>query len=348
MTYHVTCSTDDNYVQHCMAMLCSLFENNKEHEMHVHMLVDSLSKDSRQLIGELCNRYNGKAVFYDIDATVLDNVKMNDNIKFNGQQMYSIATYYRMLLPSLLPEDIKRILYLDCDVIVLNDVSELFDLNMEDYGVAAVNDSLIYGSYHRFKMGLGLNHSSFCAGVMMINLDYWRRNNSQERLLEYTQRPWKGVYMQDQDALNYVFRDKWFMLPYKWGKMPLAVAPVDKKQKWFDIKEFVEQPCIYHYAAHVKPWLDVWFPDQHYYWKYVKLSGFPNPKKTHANKQLRIRIYKSVTRFLINKYIRPFIPDFTEIIIKDIYYVVMFVINIFRHSRFKDLMLKRWCQKYGM
>lgn len=348
MTYHVTCSTDDNYLQHCVAMLCSLFENNKEHEIYVHLLVDSLSDDSRQLISKLCKRYHGKAIYYNIDSKVLENVQLNSNINFNGKQMYSIATYFRMLLPTLLPKEIRRILYLDCDVIILQDISELYNLNLENYGVAAVTESVIYGSYHRFKMGLGLQHTTFCAGVMMINMDYWRQDHSQEKLLEYCKRSWKGVYMQDQDALNYVFRDRWFVLPFKWGKMPFAIAPIDKKQKWFDIKEFVEKPCIYHYSAHVKPWLDVWFPDKHYYWEYVKISGFPNPKKTHANRQLRIRIYKSVTRFIINKYIRPFIPDIVEILLKDIYNIILFTLNILRPKRFKDLMLKRWCQKYGM
>ena len=347
MFYHITCSTDDNYVQHCMAMLCSLFENNNEHTFVVHILVDNLSLESRNIISSLCDRYDNKAVFYDIDAKLLENIQLN-NIQFNGKNMYSIATYFRMFLPSLLPNDIHRILYLDCDIIVLQDVSELYHLNLEGYGVAAVKDASPFNSYHRFKMGLGLQHSAFCAGMMMINMDYWRKNECQKKLLEYATRPWKAVYMQDQDALNYVFRDSWFQLPYKWGKTPLAVAPVDRSQRWFDIREYVKEPCIYHYSAHVKPWLDVWFPDRKHYWEYVKLSGFPNPRKTHTTKQLRITIYKSVLRFQINKYIRPLIPDFVEILFKDIYNVLLFVFSIFRPTRFRELLLKRWCQKYGM
>lgn len=347
MTYHLTCSTDDNYVQHCMAMLCSLFENNKKHRFAVHLLVDSLSKESRTLISQLGERYQSDIIFHDIDGKLLENIQLND-IQFNGKKMYSIATYYRMFLPSLLPTDIDRILYLDCDIIVLRDVSELYNLNMDKYGVAAVKDSSPFDSYHRFKMGAGLQHSAFCAGMMMINLDYWRENDCQKKLLEYATRPWKAVYMQDQDALNYVFRDSWFQLPYKWGKTPLAVAPVDSTQRWFDIEEYVNEPCIYHYSAHVKPWLDVWFPDRKFYWEYVTLSGFPNPQKTHTNKKLRNTIYKSVTRFLINKYLRPFIPDIIEMLLRDSYNVLMFVVNIFRPNHLRNQLLKRWCQKYGL
>lgn len=315
--------------------------------MVVHLLVDSLSKDSRKVITSLSKRYGNQAMFYDMKPEMVENIQLND-IMLNGKKMYSIATYYRMFLPSLLPDDIDRILYLDCDIIVLQNVSELYGLNMEGYGVAAVKDATPFDSYHRFKMGLGLQHEAFCAGMMMVNLDYWRKNDSQRKLLSYSTKDWEHVYMQDQDALNYVFRDAWFQLPYKWAKTPLAVASVDKNQRWFDIYEFVNEPCIYHYAAHVKPWLDVWFPDQHYYWEYVKISGFPNSKKKHANPRLRIAICISVMRYLINKYVHPFVPDIVELLLLDMINIIKSLACIFWPTFFKDLILKRWCQKYRM
>lgn len=347
MTYHVTCSTDDNYLQHCVAMLCSLFENNKDMKMVVHLLVDSLSQESRNTITSLSERYGNQAIFYDMKPEMLENIQLND-IQFNGKKMYSIATYYRMFLPSLLPDDIDRVLYLDCDIIVLRNVSELYGLNMEGYGVAAVKDATPFDSYHRFKMGLGLQHSAFCAGMMMINLDFWRENECQEKLIEYATRPWKAVYMQDQDALNYVFRDSWFQLPYKWGRTPLAVASIDKSQRWFDILEYANQPSIIHYAAHVKPWLDVWFPLQKHYWHYLKLSGFVNSKKTHANTKLRATIRKTVIRYYINMYIHPFIPDSIELLLRDAVNIILFIFCIFKPHRFNEFMLKRWCQKYNI
>ena len=346
MIYHVTCSTDDNYLQHCVAMLCSLYENNKGAKIVVHLLVDSLSLESRNIISSLSERYGNQTVFYDIDAEMLENIQLND-VMLNGKKMYSMATYYRMFLPSLLSDDIERILYLDCDVIVLRDVCDLFCLNMEGYGVAAVKDASPYDNYHRSKMGLGMQHSAFCAGMMMLNLDYWRKNNSQEKLLEYATRPWEKVMMQDQDALNYVFRDSWLHLPYKWGKTPLSIAPIDCTQKWFDIREYVESPCIYHYAAHAKPWLDVWFPDRSYYWKYLGLSGYPNPQTTHANRQLCWRIRKGVIRYYINKYIHPLIPDVIELLLRDIIFYISLLLKLFNPIRLKEYLLLRWYYKYN-
>lgn len=327
-------------------MLCSLYENNKGLKMIVHLLIDHLSQESKDIISSLSERYGNKAIFYTIDSKLLDDIQLND-IQLNGKQMYSIATYYRMFLPSLLPQNIDRILYLDCDIIVMQNVSELFNLNMDEFGVAAVKDASPYDSYHRHKMGLGLQHSAFCAGMMMINLKYWRENNSQQKLLEYATHQWEKVYMQDQDALNYVFRNHWLQLSYKWGKTPLSIVPIDYSQKWYDIYDYVVNPCIFHYAAHTKPWLDVWFPDRKYYWKYLTLSGFPNPIETHANNQLRRIIWRGVIRYQMNKYIRPFIPNVVELLLLDIINFIMFIINLFRPSHLKVQMLKQWCQKYG-
>ena len=347
MIFHITCSTDDNYLQHCVAMLCSLFENNKGMKMTVHLLIDNLSQESKDVISSLSERYGNKAIFYTIDSKLLDDIQLND-MQLNGKRMYSIATYYRMFLPSLLPKDIDRILYLDCDIIVLQNVSVLFNLNMDGFGVAAVEDASPYDSYHRFKMGLGLQHTAFCAGMMMVNLDYWRKHDSQKKLLEYSTRKWDNVYMQDQDALNYVFRDAWLHLPYKWAKTPLSIAPIDKSQKWYDIKEYVFAPCIYHYSAHLKPWIDVWYPDRKYYWNYLNISGFSNAQKTHATWTLRITIWKAIIRFYINRYIRPFVPDSLELLLRDILNIILFFLNLVCPTRLKLLLLKRWCQKYGM
>ena len=347
MIYHITCSTDDNYLQHCVAMLCSLYENNKGVQMIVHLLVDNLSQKSRDVISSLSEQYGNKAVFYSMRPEMLENIHLND-IQFNGKNMYSIATYYRIFLPSLLPMNIDRILYLDCDIIVLKNISELFTLNMEGFGVAAVKDASPYDSYHRHKMGLGLQHSAFCAGMMMINLDYWRKHDSQIKLLEYSTRKWDNVYMQDQDALNYVFRDAWLQLPYKWSKTPLSVVPIDKSQKWYDICEYAFNPCIYHYSAHIKPWLNVWFPDRHYYWKYLKLSGFSNPKHEQANKTLKLKIIISTFRYSINRYIRPFIPDFIELIIKDILYLIILALKMLQLKKINKWLIKRFCQKYNV
>jgi lipopolysaccharide biosynthesis glycosyltransferase len=342
MHLDITCSTDDNYIQHCSAMLCSVFENNKEHDITVHLLHHGLSSDSQSFLVELANRYGDTILFYDIDLNRLGEVTVDEH----WHPTLSIASYYRLLLASLLDESIEKVFYLDCDVIVLGDVSPLFKLDLSGYGVAAVEDTTPGNDQHRQTMGLNLNQTAFCAGVLMVNLKYWRRFNCEEHLLDYAQRMAGQLVMEDQDVLNHEFRGHWFKLPYKYMRTPMAIASLDKQQKWADIEEYVFHPVIIHYAAHVKPWLDIPIPDGKYYWEYVKRSGFPNPKVIKTLPQYRRPIRMAKVRYYLNAYIHPFVPDIVEIILRDLVDILVGFSYSFRPSAFKAYRIRRWLRKY--
>lgn len=339
MTFNVTCSTDENYVQHCMAMLCSLFENNKSHHIRIHLLHHELPKDSQIIIKELCEKYNNDISFYNIELSHFSNISIK-------KPDLSIATFFRIVLPDMLDNSVERILHLDCDVIVLKDISSLFDLDISEFGVAAVKDFSPYHDDHRQIMGLQLDDRAFCAGVLMINLNFWRQHNSQNNMLEYAYKHPNDLFMEDQDILNHEFRRKWFQLPYKYGYAPMTIASLDNNQKWADVVEYAFNPAIIHYATHVKPWLDIRIPDDKYYWKYVGLSGYPNPRKTKVSDINRKRIQKTKLRYYISYYIRPFIPNLLEIIIIDVFDFIKMVTLIFSPRKFKYYHLQRWLAKY--
>lgn len=342
MNIDLTCSTDDNYIQHCMAMLCSVFENNSKHKITVHVLHHDLSIKAQDFIRSLAGRYNNNVKFYNIDENEIGNVSLSEN-----HPDLSVATYYRILLPSLLPENISRVLYLDCDVIVLRDISMLYNLNLENYGVAAVKDVTPGDDNHRRVMGLELDDRAFCAGVLMINLEYWRVHHSQQNMLKFLKKMSGKLVMEDQDMLNHEFHKCWFQLPYKYGYTPMAIAPIDKNQKWIDIKEYVFSPSIIHYSAHVKPWLNIRIPNDKYYWKYVRLSGFPMPKKTKVSKANKKKIQKAKIRYYLNYYIRPFVPNLIEIILMDCWNLISFMLNLFRSKQTrKEFLIRLWLKKY--
>lgn len=339
-TYHVTCSTDENYVQHCVVMLCSLMENNKSLHICVHLLYKSLSENSVKLIRDLCERYANDVVLYDIDDASLRSFTISDNHKL------TVACYYRLLLPSLLCNDIHRVLYLDCDIVVLKDIQELFDLDLGNRPLAAIPDATPVSNHHRFLMGLGIDEKAFCSGVMMINLDYWRNNCSQERMLKFATMMGDSLIMEDQDILNHEFRGKWLQLPYKYGKTPLSVAVLDTDQRMYDILEYVNDPSILHYSAKLKPWLNVWFPDRHYYLDYLAQSGFPNPKFIAISSTYRRKVYLDNVRFYVNRYVHPLVPDLIEMVLVDVLNICKIVAHLVRPSLWRGILVKRWMDKY--
>ena len=270
MKFDIVINTDDKYLQHAMATLCSLYENNKEHEVTIHVLYNNRSDKSIRYITDLSERYGNKALFYFVDDSPLEGVQFRKN------RPLSVAAYYRLLLSSVLPEDLDKVLYLDCDMIVMRDIQEIFNIEIDGYALAATLDIFPYSSQHRLQLHMEVGENTFCSGVMLVNLKYWRENNVEPGLLEYAKRHRKVVFLHDQDVLNYYFKKKWFILPPKWNHIA-GTLRCQRLQiyKDFDLKEFALEPFIYHYASFdIKPWYAVPVPEKNLYLKYLEMSGF--------------------------------------------------------------------------
>ncbi len=340
-TYHIACNTDSNFIQHCCAMLCSLFENNKEHRLCVHIVANGLAAPERELIDGLATRYQQEVVFYEADDSLLDGVQ------FRKRRPLTNAAYYRILYPSILPEDVDKLLYLDCDIAVLGDIAELMELDLSRYALAACKDPTPYNTIHRIQLNHSMTNRTFCSGVMLINLDYWRRHDAQTALLAFSKKKRVPVYLHDQDALNYVFKDQWMELPPKWNKGAMSIAPMDSVLRDFDIREYVFAPKIIHYAGELKPWCDINFPDREYYIKYLALSGYPNPVFKHIDNATRLGGYRMIVKYYCSRYIRPLVPDIIEMIFFDIVRLCTFILTaLFKPKSLKHLMLKYWLRKY--
>lgn len=272
MNFDVVINTDDNYIQHAMAMLDSLYESNHDHSITVHVLQKNLSEQSKEFLNVLSKRYDNKILFYDVDESKLEGVQFRKN------RPLSMAAYYRLLLSSILPKEIDKILYLDCDIIVLEDLSEIFSIELDDYALAASLDQFPYDQQHRLQLHMEVGERTFCSGVMLVNLQYWRSHNVEEGLLEYAKRHRKTVYLHDQDVLNYFFKKKWFLLPPKWNRVAGSLFPINSPlYRKFDLFEYLKSPFLIHYASKkTKPWLNAPAPEKKYYVRYLKRSDYPN------------------------------------------------------------------------
>ena len=342
MTYHVTCNTDENYLQHCCAMLCSLFENNRDIHFHVHLLTHGLQHERISFLNGLCSRYQNELSVYNVDESKLDGVKFREN------RPLTKAAYYRVLLPEILSTEIDKILYLDCDIIVLGSVKDLYNIELNGLALAACQDASPYNNLHRIQLGLDLKGKAFCSGIMVINLEYWKETEAEEQLLEISKRERGKIYLHDQDALNYVFKGRWYVLPYKWNISPLSIAVLDNSQKGFDHFEYAFDPRVLHFASPAKPWFNVWTPQQKYYLKYLNLSGFPNPKMKDVDLAFKLNTYKNVLRYYINRYIHPLVPDIVEILFKDILNLFKLLLSILKGpKRLNNFLFRRWLEKYG-
>jgi lipopolysaccharide biosynthesis glycosyltransferase len=288
--YHICCITDNAYARHCAVMLCSLFEKNKGSCFCIHILITALNEGTKQKLSNMIESYHSTCMFHHVDETKLQGVQI-------GKRVPNYATYFKLLLSSVIDETISIVLYLDSDIVVNGEITPIFDLDIDRYALAAVADVPIE-YVHRMQLSLSCDAKYFNAGVMLINLDYWRRNDSEKHLLAFSKKERQDyIFFHDQDALNKIFQDQWFSLSPIWNKFNMypwfAIPP--RFDRGEDAFLFKKHPIVIHYAGYVKPWFNLPFiPYGKLYHKFVPLTPWKDIKfqnKLKLGGVLRIFLY---------------------------------------------------------
>ena len=149
--------------------------------------------------------------------------------------------YYRLLMPEFIPASVQRVLYLDCDIVVMRDIYDLWSMDFSGHVVLAVQDlgfPLIKDSILNYeKLNINPDAPYFNSGVLMINMDLWRRENISIRALHCVRTTDKNMF-KDQYGLNVVLHKRWKKINPNWN-VPSKLYP--------------SRPYILHYAFYIKP-----------------------------------------------------------------------------------------------
>lgn len=274
----IVCATDDNFVQHCSIMLVSLLINNKD--VHIYILTEGLRPENEKIIQDEVTQYNGVVDFCLVDSSIVEKFPMP---ALSGLSHISRATYYRLLISDILPMDVHKAIYLDCDMIINDDITDLWNTDLNGYAMGAV-PQIGYG-FEAIRLGYPIEYGYFNAGMNVINLDYFRKNNVSQQLLEYIETNFSKIKYHDQDALNGTLYNKTKHLLPQWN-MTSAVYVYqlnrrgdridgklindykDEKQNAFS---HLSHPTILHYVSKPKPWQeDCIHPLCQLYYDYAK------------------------------------------------------------------------------
>ncbi len=266
--YNVVFVTDERYVQHVAVAMVSLLENNKDINIHLHYIIDSVSEKNQRKLNDIASSYGRSLTFYAVDPTLFESAKTS--FHFNK------AVYFRLVMAEVLP--FKRALYLDADIIVTGSIQYIFDLDLEQYLLAAVANP----GFDRHA-DLGMQHQSkyFNAGVLYVNLEQWRKLSIMKNCLQFMHDNFSKIQLADQDVLNAVVDGGWFELPPKYN-LQAVVFESDFSKNYpcyapADLSSALRNPAIIHYSGTSKPWqLRDAHPLKKLYWKYLmKTPYFP-------------------------------------------------------------------------
>ena len=202
----------------------------------------------------------------------------------------TIETYFRLFIPEVL-DGYDKVMYLDCDMIVQEDIKKLFEHELGDYAVAGVRDInlvLQYSANHPLYSGKKCKdyvdevlrkedpYDYFSAGVLLINMEKWRKANSERRLIEYALDQQYAFH--DQDILNIIFQKQALLLPEKWNlcaALHLRYLITDNTWKIYERYLVAENgPAIVHFSWIVKPWYNPWFRRADLFWAYSRKTPF--------------------------------------------------------------------------
>jgi lipopolysaccharide biosynthesis glycosyltransferase len=184
----------------------------------------------------------------------------------------SMAIYFRLLAPILLPKDITRVIYLDSDLIVRKSLSELWSVDCGKRGIVAVHDAGM--TTHARRLGIQ-EDEYFNSGVMLIDLEIWRNDKIHEQVIRFIIENPEKIEYPDQDGLNAVIHGDWVRVSYTWN--------AQHKPKLGEANRLImADPHIVHFSGiGVKPWYyGIDHPFKSEYRKYRKATPWPRYRET--------------------------------------------------------------------
>lgn len=273
-TINILCSMDGNYVPYYGVMLTSLFLSNKEEQFEVYVITNDTHVEAFDTLQQLVERYHYKLHIIQISHELISRLKSN---QFLGGHL-SIATYYRLLSVGSLPNDVRKILYMDGDMVVDGSIRPLWNIDVSQVGLAGAIDCLYFDPDIYLRLDYPSTRGYFNAGVLLLNLDYLREHNFTETALSFMEQNRDKLRFHDQDVLNKVLADAKTAIPLKYNFQYFYVM----QSHWehynahlkADIKAEAEHPIIVHYCGPGKPWhmTYIYRPYDRLWWKYAVQS----------------------------------------------------------------------------
>ncbi len=253
-TMNAVITVDDNYIRPALIMLESLFESNPS--ARIWLLYSNVSDENIDRLSAHVRGLGGEFTALRVGEELFANAPTN---KYFTREMY-----YRLLIPELLPQEEQRALYLDPDIIIMENLDDFYNTDFEGKLLVAVPD--IQGDAipeRRAKLGLGEGFHYVNSGVLLFNIPAMRGKFRLDDLLSFLGGCEIELEFPDQDLINLYFRDDIKYAPRRYN---FSTEYVDSG----DFARYVLSPsyrrsedvAIAHYMGKCKPW------EPSYYYKY--------------------------------------------------------------------------------
>ena len=274
---------DNGYVYPALVAMTSLAINAGNNTFYnIYVLVSpDFTEENRNILMTVEKNYT--------DHCKVIIINMDDKYKGkDSDDRIPLAAYYRLELPNLLP-DVDRIVYMDGDTAVFQDLSELITLDMKGNYILGFLDSKP-NALRKFNIRNGV---VLCSGVLLMDLNALRKNRISEKFNEFLEANLGNIYQHDQTTINVVCQGKTSTLPPKYGMWNFFCAKDlldynNDQLSWlkYEEKEVIfayYYPAILHYVRG-KPFKsadNLFYYDE--WWEYANKTGYYDEIYKYAN-----------------------------------------------------------------
>ena len=273
--YNICLCADNNVVEYMSALIVSILRNSSQDEKFIfHIITSCISEENKNYLNELKNIKNFQLKYYN----PIHRAKFERWYSEKTPQKWPVEVFFKLDIPFIL-KDLDKVLYLDCDMIAVNNFKELFDINMDNYTVAAAKDKLISNS-HLKKIKLNKSNGYFNSGLLLINIKNFNTLFPNDTFLEKIDKYLNNIKIveyPEQDIINIIFNNKIKPIDSKYN----CVSAIVKKDKE------VQDTIIAHYTFFKPLYKNGYLKKNKLYyafWKYfIETPYFKNNTSKYVN-----------------------------------------------------------------
>ena len=253
-------SSDDNYARHLGVAIYSLLSHNTSSpQIRIYVIDNNISPDNITKLNQVISS------FRNAEMNLIPFRKWADSLHLNMMWPISLSSYARLFVDDMLPLDVDRVLYMDCDMLVRGEISELWHIDLGDNIIGAVQDQV--SETAKTRIGLIFSDQYFNAGLLLIDLKKWRDAGIGDKCVRFIEAHDGQVMHHDQGVLNGLLTHQWYRLPLKYNVMTIHYMMAQSGIKKFhgDVASFYDEeeivlakrdPVILHYTPSftTHPW----------------------------------------------------------------------------------------------
>lgn len=263
-------SADDKYAPWLGGCICSVLKNALPDDcLDFYIFEDAISSRRKSELQKLLINTPHQIYFLSVPFDKFPQLELtHDHL--------SRATFGRLMMGELLPDSLERVIYLDCDVLVLSSLRPLAEIDLHGKVLGAVEDLGVERFRRQGTHPWNISNGPYVnAGILSIDLLAWKKNNTKEKILQYLQRPQYPLRFEDQDALNFVLAKQIQILDPRWNAQMYWLEK-DYNNYPPCYRQALESPFIVHFAARTKPWQwgSGWHKHTLQWRKYFKETGW--------------------------------------------------------------------------